>query len=150
MGRHAHPDAGGYGGPTPTVPTPTQAVGRGVVGWCGAQNGTDQREFVIPESHCDIGASDSSADGNPVLNPPGATVDLGTVYVGTPATTAVTLSNQGGDLVSVSKVAISGADFSVTNDQCTYAILERTYDGDGCSVTVSVNAAAGSGPAPDS
>ena len=69
-------------------------------------------------------------------------VDLGTVAVGSSTPGTSFASNDGGDLVGVSGVSISGAGWSITSDGCTYAVMEKAF-GNGCSVGVSVHPTGG-------
>jgi hypothetical protein len=120
------------GGPTPSVLPPSQADGAGQAP-CGL-NGVDQREFVI-QTGCDIGSVQESAVGTPDATSSPTSVNLGTIDTGVQSGTTVDVENLGGDLVGVSSVSVTGGGWSVSNDGCTYAILDGS---DYCGVSVAI------------
>jgi hypothetical protein len=120
------------GGPTPSVLPPTQAQGAGAAP-CGL-NGVDQREFVV-QTGCDIGSVQESAVGTPNATSSPTSVDLGVIDTGVQSGTTVYVENNGGDLVGVSSVSVTGGGWSVSNDGCTYAILDGS---DYCGVSVAI------------
>jgi hypothetical protein len=133
------PDVALNGGPTPSIMPPSSAQGAGAP-TCGF-SGVDQREFLDPATTtCDMGAVQAGASGATALNI--GDVDLGTVTTGSTTAGAVLLSVVGSDLVGVSGVSISGAGWTISSDDCTYAVMEKALFGS-CSVGVSVHPTGG-------
>lgn len=123
------------GGPTPSIMPPTSAQGFDSPN-CGLF-GVDQREFLNPLStSCDAGAVQSGGIGT--VSAATADLDVGAVAPNGTAAGTVSLGVTGGDLVGVSGVSISGPGWAVTNDGCTFSLLEKAFGGD-CSISVSVH-----------
>lgn len=128
---------GSYGGPTPSIPPPSQAQRAGEQSVCdGADGGVDQREFLRPEDSCDIGAVQwTGAAGTVTPSAAPSSYDFGAVAVGDAAAKTFTVSNAGGDVMGVSGVSVAGGPFAVTGDTCTYDLLLHV-EGGYCDVTV--------------
>jgi hypothetical protein len=128
-----------HGGPTPSIPPPSQAKGAASPSGCSF---ADQREYLLGGSFssCDIGSVQSSATGTPNVRPDESSLEFGTVDQAVSRTLSLEVSNGGGGLVGTSQVSTTGStDFSVTGDSCTDALLIAAVENSAhCTVEVRV------------
>ncbi len=91
---------------------------------CGSLSGTDQREFKVSGTSCDIGSVQTDGTGNPKAGSTptkGTTIDFGTVPSGQTGQQSVSVFRaSGGDLMYGYGSSISGAGFKITGDSCKY------------------------------
>jgi hypothetical protein len=138
------PNLAANGGPTMSILPTNQAVGHAVTSVCGSISGTDQREYRVSSTSCDIGAIQTAGTGNSVAGstpPNNTTLDFGTVPMGQTGRQSVAVfRSSGGDLMYLYGASISGTDFKISGDGCKYDPMSISPGAPTCYVSISVPA----------